>query len=109
MDRRIIRGKPSGDSRTGRHFFEQVRLAGAHLLAAGPSDWVVFSRPDGYPADEEFFLHFIADTMGSALKDHPELDKKRFSDWVQTRHRQVEERTLVYIAHQLDFLGRVGE
>lgn len=109
MDQRIIGGKPSGDSRTGRHFFRHVRDAGAHLLAAGPSDWVVFAGPDGYPGDEQFFLHFIVHTMGSALGDRPELDRKTFAAWVQARHQQVEDGTLVYIAHQLDFLGRIGE
>ena len=108
MDQRIIGDKPSGDSRTGRHFFRHVREAGASLLAAGPSDWVVFAGQDGYPADEEFFLHFIVHTIGSALADHPELDKRAFAEWVKTRHRQIEEGTLVYIAHQLDFLGRAG-
>jgi SAM-dependent methyltransferase len=109
MDERIIGGKPSGDSRTGRHFFRHVRDTGANLIAAGPSDWVVFAGPDGYPADEQFFLHFIVHTIGSALAGHPELDGKAFTEWVQTRHQQVEDGTLVYIAHQLDFLGRVGE
>jgi len=108
MDQRIIGGKPSGDSRTGRHFFRHVRSTAAHLLAAGPSDWVVFAGPDGYSGDEEFFLHFIVQTIGSALKDHPSLDQAQFGQWVQTRHSQIENRELVYIAHQLDFLGRVG-
>lgn len=108
MDQRIIGGKASGDSRTGRHFFQHVRSAGAHLLAAGPSDWVVFAGPDGYTADEEFFLHFIVHTMGSALKDNPGLDQAKLARWVHTRHRQIENGELVYIAHQLDFLGRAG-
>jgi len=85
-----------------------VRSTAAHLLAAGPSDWVVFAGPDGYSGDEEFFLHFIVQTIGSALKDHPSLDRAQFDQWVQTRHSQIENKELVYIAHQLDFLGRVG-
>lgn len=108
MDRRIIGGKPSGDSRTGRHFFNHLRSIGVDLLAAGSSDWVVFPGQAGYPGDEEFFMHFIVHTMGSALQDHPELDGKKLSHWVKTRHDQIEDRCLVYIAHQLDFLGRVG-
>ena len=108
MDKRMIRGKPSGDSRTGRHLFEHLRSMGAEMLAAGSSDWVVFSGATGYPGDEEFFMHFIVHTIGSALENHPELDREKLSQWVQTRHRQIEERSLVYIAHQLDFLGRVG-
>lgn len=105
MDQRIIRGKPSGDSRTGRHFFHHARTAGANVLAAGSSDWVVFSGIEGYPADEAYFLHFIVNTMAGALKDHPELERKKFEDWISQRHAQIDQGTLVYIAHQMDFLG----
>ncbi len=108
MDKRIISGRRSGDSCTGRHLFQRLRSLGVELLAAGASDWVVFAGPEGYPEDEEFFMHFIVHTIGSALQNHPELDAKRFAEWVRTRRRQIEDRSLVYIAHQLDFLGRVG-
>jgi SAM-dependent methyltransferase len=108
MDSRIIGGKLSGDSRTGRHFFHNAYAAGAQLLDAGSSDWVVFPGPEGYPADEAFFLHFIVHTVGAALEGSPGLDPERFSAWVRERHAQVDERKLVYIAHQMDFLGRVG-
>ncbi len=107
MDNRVIGGKLSGDSRTGRHFFEHARKAGIEILAAGPSDWVVFAGQNGYPEDEAYFLHFIVHTVGSALKGHPDLNHERFNAWIGQRHRQVDAGELVYIAHQLDFLGRV--
>ncbi len=107
MDRRVIRGRSSGDSRTGRHFFAEARNAGAEIVASGSSDWVVFAGPSGYPADEAYFLHFIIHTVGSALTGRPELDPERFTAWIHERHAQVEQGRLVYIAHQLDFLGRV--
>jgi len=103
MDQRIIGGKISGDSHTGRHLFRHLRSSGVDLLAAGSSDWVVFAGPEGYPGDEEFFMHFIVHTIGSALQGHPGLDRKKFSEWIETRHAQVEQGRLVYIAHQLDF------
>ncbi|MGO9572622.1 MAG: class I SAM-dependent methyltransferase [Desulfomonilaceae bacterium] len=109
MDRRVIGGKPSGDSRTGRHFFDQVRSAGATLLEAGASDWVVFAGPNGYRGDEAYFLHFIVHTIGSALERQPALDQERLAWWVRERHTQVDQGRLVYIAHQIDFLGRVSE
>jgi SAM-dependent methyltransferase len=109
MDERLTAGKPSGDSRTGRHMFLQLRAAGAQLLAAGSSDWVVFAGENGYPADEAFFLHFIIDTIGDALKGHRELDPARFSRWIAARHAQIEQGELVFIAHQLDFAGFIGE
>lgn len=107
MDRRVIGGRPSGDSRTGRHFFDNVRSAGARLLEAGASDWVVFAGPDGYRGDEAYFLHFIIHTIGSALKGQPALDQERLPCWVQERHTQIDQGRLVYIAHQMDFLGTV--
>jgi SAM-dependent methyltransferase len=107
MDRRITAGKPSGDSRAGRHLLGHLRAAGAELLDAGSSDWVVFAGPNGYPADEAYFLHFIVHTIYTALEGHPGLEAERFEDWIAQRHAQVEEGTLVYIAHQLDYLGYV--
>jgi hypothetical protein len=107
MDRRLVAGKPSGDSRTGRHLFAHLRTAGAEVLAAGSSDWVVFAGANGYPADEAYFLHFIVHTVHTALTGYPGLDAGRFTAWIAQRHAQVEQGTLVYVAHQLDWLGRV--
>jgi SAM-dependent methyltransferase len=105
MDRRRRRGRPSGSSLTGRRLFRCLQEAGARLIAAGSSDWVVFPGPDGYPGDEAYFLHFIIDTIGQALHGHPELAGDRFQAWLARRHRQIEAQELIYIAHQLDVLG----
>jgi SAM-dependent methyltransferase len=107
MDTRRSRGRPSGSSRTGRRLFGALKEAGAHVTAAGSSDWVVFPGPDGYPGDEAYFLHFIIDTMGQALHDHPELPRSRFQAWIAERHRQIEVRKLIYVAHQLDVMGYI--
>jgi predicted O-methyltransferase YrrM len=107
MDQRVLDGKPSGDSRTGRRLFAHLRRAGVDVLAAGSSDWVVFAGANGYPADEAYFLHHIIDTVGTALTGHPRLDAERLGAWVTQRHAQIEQGELVYIAHQLDVLGRV--
>jgi SAM-dependent methyltransferase len=109
MDRRIIGGKQSGDSKTGRHLFMHLQDAGGELKDAGASDWVVFAGSDGYIADEAFFLHFIIHTMGLALKGNPGLDGAEFDRWLRIRHEQIENGALVYIAHQMDFLGRAGK
>jgi hypothetical protein len=109
MDERIINGQPSGDSCTGRHLFKNLTNAGAHILDAGASDWIVFPSKHGYPQDEAYFLHFIINTIRNALSDHPELDAARFSEWIDRRHAQVELSQLTYIAHQLDFVGRNGK
>jgi SAM-dependent methyltransferase len=107
MDDRITDGRPSGDSRSGRHLFHQLRQAGGEILAAGSSDWVVFAGPDGYRADEAYFLQFIVHTMQQALAGHPELDAAQFADWIAQRQRQIKNGVLVYIAHQIDFWGHV--
>jgi hypothetical protein len=107
MDRRRCGGKPSGCSVTGRRLFGNLKEAGTRLIAAGSSDWVVFPGPDGYPGDEAYFLHFIIDTVARALHGHPELAGNRFQAWIAQRHRQIEARELIYVAHQLDFLGYI--
>lgn len=106
MDKRLIKGNPSGDSRTGRRLFQQIRAAGGEIMAAGSSDWVVFPVKEGYPADEAYFLHHIIHTIENALAGHPHLSATLFNAWIAQRHAQVKAGTLIYIAHQLDFLGR---
>lgn len=107
MDERVTAGRPSGDSRAGRHLFARLRRAGAEILTAGSSDWTVFAPGSTYPADEAYFLHFIIHTVEGALCGHPELDAARFAAWAAARRAQIERGELVYIAHQLDFVGRV--
>lgn len=109
MDERRRDGKPSGDSRTGRHLFSHLENAGAQVLAAGASDWVVHSQRGKYPGDEAYFLHFIVHTIYQSLADHPALDGDRFHSWAVERHAQIERGELVYVAHQLDILGRTGD
>lgn len=106
MDNRLIAGQKSGDSRTGRHLFSQLANTGATVVAAGSSDWVVHPGQDGYPQDEKYFLHYIINTIYRALRSHPSLEIDRFEKWVEGRHSQIERRELVYIAHQIDFLGK---
>jgi hypothetical protein len=96
-----------GDSRAGRHLFSHLRKAGAEVLAAGASDWVVHSVSGKYPADEAYFLHFILHFFEDSLTGHTELDRAAFADWLKERRAQIERGELVYIAHQMDFLARV--
>jgi SAM-dependent methyltransferase len=107
MDERITNGTPSGDSRTGRHLFSYLEQAGATIVAAGASDWVVFPVHGRYPADEANFLRFILHFFETSLSSRPELDAGKFSGWLAARQAQIDRGELVYIAHQLDFLVRV--
>jgi hypothetical protein len=108
MDERVRYGRPAGDSRTGRRLFHYLRDAGAPALAAGSSDWVVSAGPDGnYPGDEAYFLRSILSTIQNALRSRPDrVAPADLTDWLAVRRRQLAAGELVYIAHQLDFVGR---
>ncbi len=101
MDRRLT----GGDSRSGRHLFQYLRAAGANVLAAGPSDWVVYAQGGHYPAQEAYFLHYILRFFEEALTGDLGLDAAAFQHWLAERRSQVDRGELVYIAHQLDFLA----
>jgi SAM-dependent methyltransferase len=108
MDERIRYSRPAGESRTGRRLFHHLRDAGAPPLAAGSSDWVVYPGPDGnYPADEAYFLRSILNTIRDALRNRQDqVEPSDLADWLAERGRQLAAGELVYIAHQLDFVGR---
>jgi hypothetical protein len=105
MDERVRYDRPAGDSRTGRHLFHRLRAAGAPALSAGASDWVVHAAPDAtYPHDEAYFLSSILRTIEDALEDR--VEPVELARWVAERERQLASGELVYIAHQLDLVGR---
>ena len=108
MDERFRYGRRAGESRTGRHLFGYLRAAGAPALAAGSSDWVVSAGPDGnYPGDEAYFLRSILNTIQNALRNRQDrVQPAHLADWLAARGRQLAAGELVYIAHQLDFVGR---
>jgi len=107
MNIRRRQGRPAGSSVTGRRLLWHLRDAGARLVAAGSSDWVVFPGPDGYLGEEASFLHSIIETIGRALHQHPDLDPSQFESWLAQRHRQIDAAELIYIAHQLDVMGYI--
>ena len=107
MDERMIGGRQSGDSRTGRKLFSGLRKVGARVVDAGASDWVVYPTDAGYDGHEEVFLHAIIDTVEGALQWRQEIDPQALVRWVRERRAQIESGEVVYIAHQLDVLARV--
>lgn len=107
MDARLVGGRPSGDSRSGRHLFQEIPAAGGEIIAAGGSDWVVYPRHGAYPDDEAYFLHHILHFVETSLTGNPELEAAAFKRWLAMRHAQIEQGELVYIAHQLDIAGRI--
>lgn len=105
MDNRVVDGNASGDSRTGRHLFQIIRDSGGEVISSGGSSWVVHGRGGGYPDDEAYFLHFIVDGVYTELSECPEISQPFLWQWAGMRHSQIEDGSLVYIAHQIDFFG----
>ena len=93
-----------GSSQTGRKLFGFLVEAGAEILSAGASDWIVLPHGGGYLADEDYFLKFILGFYRGSLSGHPELDDSTFKQWLQTRHDQIDAGQMMYLAHQFDFL-----
>jgi hypothetical protein len=93
-----------GDSQSGRHLFAHVQSAGAQILAAGASDWVVHPVRGSYPEDEAYFLHCILHFFEESLTGHADLDARAFAGWLKERRAQVDRGELTYIAHQIDCL-----
>jgi hypothetical protein len=106
MDTRVRYGRPAGESRSGRHLFGHLTAAGAPPLASGSSDWVVHPRPDGTYADgEAYFLECILATIRHAVAE--QLPPAELAEWMTDRSAQLARGHLVYLAHQLDFVGQV--
>ena len=88
----------------GRKLFEYLRARKTEILAAGASDWVVYPAQGAYPADEQYFLHFILGFVEQSLAGFPALQPVAFKNWIARRREQIDCGELVYIAHQMDFL-----
>lgn len=106
MDQRIVKGSPSGDSKTGRHLFETLHSYGGEIAEVGASDWVIYPQKGKYVHAEAYFLHFTITTIEKQLSHSSALDQDIFATWIAKRRAQIEQHELVYIAHQLDFVGR---
>jgi hypothetical protein len=105
MDERLVNGMHSGDSLSGRHLFAYLKDVGMQIIDSGASDWVIFAKQNGYTQEETYFLHFIINNIQEALQNNTELDSGLLNDWISKRHNQVENNELIYVAHQLDFVG----
>ena len=110
MDRRLSGAHPAGEARTGRRLFSQLRDLGVSVLAAGPSDWVIFPGPDGYSDRDQQFMRYILNTIehavGQELRGDDELTVLQLQCWIARRKQQLERDELVYIAHQLDLVAQ---
>ncbi len=98
----------AGDSRSGRRLLWQLPAAGAEIMAAGASDWVVVPARGRYAANEADFLRAILGFFEHSLSGRPELDPARLAGWLARRREQIDAGELIYVAHQIDVCGRVG-
>ena len=102
--------KPGGNSRAGSDVLDRLRrLEGATLLDVAGSDWVVRPVGGAYPGEEAYFLRHILDTVEGAVAEMADDDFAELDAWLARRREQVDAAELVYLTHQLDFLGRVDE
>ena len=106
MDERITNGLKSGDSKAGRHLFKHLIANGCSVMEVGASDWVVAPLESGYRHDEQYFIRFIVETVGSALQNNPGVEKAKLDLWLEIRRNQITNNELFYMAHQLDYVGR---
>jgi hypothetical protein len=102
--------RSGGDPCAGRHLLTGLPQEGVDVLAAGSSDWVIHAYDGVYPAKEATFLQFIVDTVADALAEDRGcgLDSRALAEWNEHRREGIENGDLVYIAHQLDVLGRAS-
>jgi hypothetical protein len=101
-------GSACRDSRTGRHLFQHLLAAGATILGSGSSDWVMHAVDGKYPARESDLVEDILHTIDAELNCRADVDQASLRQWLATRREQLARGELVYIAHQLDFVGRRG-
>ncbi len=108
MDERTVAGRPSGDSRCGRHLLTLLPAAGSRIIETGSSDWIVLPRDGDYPGDEAFFLRCILGFFEESLSRRREIAGPDLGRWLAARRGQVDRGELVLIAHQLDVLACAG-
>lgn len=108
----MLRRREPGDPHAGRRLLTRA-IRDHEPIAAGASDWLVApglgdAAVDAYPADEAYFLHHLIETIHGALADDPAIEGATFDAWIDGRHADVDAGRLVYLAHQVDVLLRVG-
>lgn len=103
MDRGGSSAATGGRSQTGRRLLELLVEARAPILGAGSSDWLVHPP---YGPGEPYFLRHILHFVETALQGCSAGERERLDAWLELRRRHIAEERLVYIAHQIDVVGR---
>ena len=104
MDQRIIGGRPSGSSRSGRVLFSLLIQRKLPILATGSSDWIVYPQAQGYLDQDATFLEAILQTIKEAMHHDNQLDPRRLAAWINHRKAQINSAELLFMARNIDFL-----
>lgn len=107
MGRRDKGNIMGGDSRTGSSLVYQLTSINAEIISAGSSDWVVYPDRNGYSDDVSYFLHHIIHLVSNSVERSDQISSEKLERWTEIRHQQIENEELIYIAHQMDLLGKV--
>lgn len=109
MDARSAVPARKGRSQSGRYLLDVLMQNNAELLAAGSSDWLIHPISKTYHPDERFFLEQILWFFEQELRKSNAIDKSLASVWLHQRRKQLAEGGLVFLAHQIDVLGRTHD
>jgi ubiquinone/menaquinone biosynthesis C-methylase UbiE len=104
MDNRIIGGRSSGSSQSGRQLILHLLSAKLPLIAVGNSDWIVFPQRGGYTRGEAFFLETIVHTIERQLQKDSTVDQCKLAQWAKHRSTQIAAGELIFMARNLDIL-----
>ena len=104
MDNRIIEGRFSGSSQSGRQLILHLLSAKLPLIAVGNSDWIVFPQHGGYARGEAFFLEMIVHIILRQLQQDSAVDQHKLAQWAKHRITQIAAGELIFMARNLDIL-----
>jgi 2-polyprenyl-3-methyl-5-hydroxy-6-metoxy-1,4-benzoquinol methylase len=107
MDQRIIAGRRSGSSQSGRELLTTLSRRQLPILAAGSSDWFICPSTQGYLDDDTYFLEEILQTIHNQLKCDNHIDPCRLSAWMTHRQNQLKAAELIFMARNIDILVKV--
>jgi SAM-dependent methyltransferase len=104
MDNRIIEGRRSGSSQSGRQLILYLLSAKLPLIAVGNSDWIVLPQHGGYTRGEAFFLETIIHTIQRQSQQDSAVDQHKLAQWAKHRITQIAAGELIFMARNLDML-----
>jgi SAM-dependent methyltransferase len=103
--RNLTLGIADGEYCSGRKLAPVWQRCGGEVVSLGTSDWVICPRQGQYPKEERHVLQSIVNFVAQALRGCSELAPEEIDFWIRERRRQLENGELIFVAHNIDFLG----